>query len=354
MKLILFFFLLITLIDAHQLRENYLTIHHNEDSQELNISLEIETRLFENTLIDDNNNGIISYKELQHNQEIFFNYTKSHFKFYDEKKLLSLNGATIVFHRYQDQTYLQINKIFQNINLNTLTLHYSMFFELEKNHKLLLHLDENRGDYVLHNTEQKYAFSNYKITNYQRLYTFLKTGVTHILDGLDHLLFIFMIILPSLYREINISFMEIFKIITTFSLAHSLTLLLSALGLFSPNIIFIESSIALSIFIVAFMNYFGEYKHINKKIVFIFGLLHGFGFATVLQIVKIDSTFSFLVALFGFNLGVEVGQFFVIILILPVLYLVSKFNYTLVFIKMIAFASMLISGFWFFQRIGLF
>jgi hypothetical protein len=343
-------------IQAHQLRENYLTLDYNASSQNLKISLEVETRVLEHkdeNLLDDNKNGIISYKELKNHQDLLTNYTFKHFKLFNDKKLLSLKNAKVVFHRYQDQTYMQLTKSFTNIDLNKLHLNYDMFFEIENNHKLIIHLDENRADYVLSNKERVYNFSNYKMTEFQRLSIFTRTGIHHILDGSDHLLFILMILLPAVFKGIKISLWDIFTIVTTFSIAHSLTLMISGLGIFHPNVTFIESSIALSIFVVAFMNLLGEYNHVNKKIVFAFGLIHGFGFANVLEIANVDNTLSFIVALFGFNFGVELGQIFVILLLLPFLYFVSLTKYKLHFIKLLALITLFISGFWFLQRVGL-
>ena len=355
------FLLLLTLtLNAHQLRENYLHINYDENLKILTMVLEIESRLLENEkIIDDNRNGIVSYNELIAHKEYLFSYTKKHFQLFSKNKALSLEGATILFHRYQDQTYMSITKSYKLIDLDKLELKYSMFFELEKNHKLLIHLDESRGDYILQQDNQIYNFSSFKISFYERLKIFVKDGFYHILDGLDHLLFVLMILFPSIIylqkREetLPLALLNILKIVTTFSLAHSITLFISGVGFYKPSTPFIESAIALSIFIVAFMNFSARYNHVNKKIVFLFGLLHGFGFANVLEIAKIDSTSEFLTALFGFNLGVEIGQIFVILLILPLLYLLSKTSLCLRILKLLSLLAMIISAYWFLQRIGL-
>ena len=343
------------------MRENYLHLNYNEKTKTLKINLEVESRLLEDEkILDDNHNGIISYKELRAHKAYLFAYTKKHFKLYDAQKPLSLEGASLIFHRYQDQTYMTVSKSFFHIDLDTLQLKYSMFFELEKNHKLLIHLDDNRGDYILNTTQRVYNFSSYKITFFQRLKVFIKNGIYHILDGLDHLLFVLMILIPSIVhlqqksQTIKATLLDILKIVTTFSLAHSITLFISGIGFYKPSVPLIESVIAVSIFIVAFMNFRAQYKHVNKKIVFVFGLVHGFGFANVLEIAKINSTAEFLTALFGFNLGVEIGQIFVILLVLPFLYLLTKSKFCIPTLKLIALFAMVISAYWFFQRVGLF
>jgi len=352
-KIFLIFIFFIFHLEAHQLRENYLSLQYNDSTKVLEINLEVETRLLEDEeLFDDSRNGIISFKELYKHQITITNYVNQHFKLYSNGKLLSLHNASIIFHRYQDQTYMQVSKTFQKINLDTLELQYDMFFKLENTHKLLIHLDEQRGDYILNTDERNYSFSNYKMSQWQRFYIFTKTGVSHILDGIDHLLFILMILIATMTKMIQSSLINILKIITIFSIAHSITLFVSGFGFYHPNTVFIESTIALSIFVVALMNFLGKYEHVNKKIVFIFGLLHGFGFANVLEIAQVNNTIEFLVALFGFNFGVELGQIFVIILLFPFLYLLSKSIFRTLIIKFITIISMITASIWFLQRIG--
>jgi len=116
---------------------------------------------------------------------------------------------------------------------------------------------------------------------------------------------------------------------------------------------FIESGIAVSIFVVALLNFLHKYQHVNYLIVFFFGLLHGFGFANVLEMVDIQDVQSFIISLLGFNLGVEFGQILVILILIPMLYLLSRTKYTNTIIQGISLFSMFIASFWFFQRIGL-
>ena len=349
-------------LQAHQLRENYLQIHYDEKNQSMKMVLEVETRLLEDeTYFDDNKNGIISYKELYAHQPNISSYTEKHFKLFTDNKSLTFENAKILFHRYQDQTYMQVSKTFKNINLNSLELKYDMFFELEDIHKLLIHLDEERGDFILNKEKRDYSFSSFRMSIFERLSIFIKSGISHILDGYDHLLFVLMILMPALAffhlhsnkKALKSSLIDILKVITTFSIAHSITLFISGSGLWIPSTTFIESSIALSIFIVAFMNLLSRYDHINKKIVFLFGLLHGFGFANVLEIAKVDTTLAFITALFGFNLGVEFGQIFAIVLMLPLLYLLSKSRYCITSIKVLSIFTMFISAYWFLQRVSL-
>ncbi len=350
------------LLSAHQLRENYLSVDFDDSTKVLKMTLKVETRLLENnSSIDDNKNEIVSFKELRAHQDYLVGYTQNHFNLFFLDRKLSILDSKVSFNRYQDQTYMTLTKRFNEINLDLLVLKYSMFFELEDIHKLLIHLNDKRGDYILDKSNAEYSFSSLRMSEIQRLYIFIKDGISHILDGLDHLLFVLMLLIPTLItlhlksnnHNIKSLGFSLLKIITTFSVAHSLTLFISAMGFWRPNIEFIESSIAFSIFVVALMNFLGKYNHVNYKIVFLFGLLHGFGFANVLEIVQMDNIFSFLVALFGFNLGVELGQIFVIALVAPFLYLISKTKHCVSIIKVVSFGAMLLAVYWFLQRVGL-
>lgn len=337
---------------AHQIRENYLKIDDNATRNLLHIQLEIETRLYETPRIDDNGNGIVSYKELRHHMPGIFADIQRHIHFYSGVTPLSLKGAVLKLHRYQDQTYLTITKPFKGVDAKDLSLHYDLFFDKEQNHKLIIH--QNGGhDAVLDYNHREFRFSGGRVTLLERFENFFRLGFHHILEGVDHLLFILMILLPSVHRGLGRSWLEILKIVTAFTVAHSMTLFLAGTGLFRPDPVFIESGIALSIAVVAFLNFIGSYRHVDVKIVFAFGLLHGFGFADVLHIAGIEETKAFVTALLGFNLGVEVGQLAVILVYLPVLYIVSRATWRDYGIRWIALGTFFVAIYWFFERIGL-
>jgi len=358
-KIFIFFLTFIINLSAHQLKENYLTLNYNEQEQSMLLNLKIETRLFEMHFnIDDSHNEIVSYKELHHHQKELFNYIKNNFHLTYQDYPLILDDANISLYRNQDQTYMLIEKKYTSIDLNTLDLNYTMFFEYEKEHKLLIHLDDLRGDYILGNTKRVYNFSSYKMSHIKRLFIFIEDGFYHILDGLDHLLFILMLLLSTQIKHFSdlkrkTKLIPLFKLITLFSIAHSITLFISASDLYRPNIAFIESSIAVSIFVVALLNLLHKFQHINYFIVFGFGLLHGFGFANVLHMVEITDTTSFVVSLLGFNLGVELGQILVILIALPILVMALQNRYNGYIVKLLSICAMSISTYWFLVRIGL-
>jgi len=141
--------------------------------------------------------------------------------------------------------------------------------------------------------------------------SFLRLGIEHILSGWDHLLFL----LGLLVR--GGGWLALAKIITAFTLAHSVTLALAALDIVTLPDRLVEAVIALSIAFVAAENLFRRPIVSRRWLVsFCFGLVHGFGFSSVLREVGLPAR-GLLLALFGFNAGVELGQALVVALALP-------------------------------------
>jgi hypothetical protein len=144
-------------------------------------------------------------------------------------------------------------------------------------------------------------------------------GVGHILLGFDHILFIIALILPG-GRLLSIAAM-----VTAFTLAHSLTLALSVLKIVTLPAAIVEPVIALSIAYVAFENLALQGAPSRRWAVsFVFGLVHGFGFAGALAEVGLP-TAGLASALVGFNLGVEAGQLLVVALLLPLMVWLQRF-----------------------------
>ncbi len=145
---------------------------------------------------------------------------------------------------------------------------------------------------------------------------FVALGFEHILDGLDHLLFLLCLVLPA--RRFRV----LVPVVTAFTVAHSITLIAAAFGL-TPRALwfppFIETLIALSIVYMALENIAGAKVERRWWMAFAFGLVHGFGFSFALSETLQFAGAHLLASLLSFNIGVELGQLFVVVLMLPVL-----------------------------------
>jgi hypothetical protein len=151
---------------------------------------------------------------------------------------------------------------------------------------------------------------------------FVKLGFFHILDGFDHLLFLFCLVIPLR------NFRTLFLVITSFTVAHSVTLVASAYNL-APAALWwpplVETLIASSIVYMALENIAGVKADWRWIITFCFGLIHGFGFSFMLRETLQFAGSHLLTSLVSFNLGVELGQVLVLALLIPLLHLLFRF-----------------------------
>jgi hypothetical protein len=167
----------------------------------------------------------------------------------------------------------------------------------------------------------------------------VRNGIGHIASGIDHLLFLLALLLPSVLRRegaawkpvdtLRAAVIDVAKIVTAFTLAHSITLSLSALQVVRLPSRFVEPAIALSVVFAAAQNLLPTdrgWAQARWRVAFVLGLLHGFGFSAALLELGLRRS-ELIVTLFGFNVGVEIGQLAVVALFLPVAYLARKSPY---------------------------
>jgi HupE / UreJ protein len=159
-------------------------------------------------------------------------------------------------------------------------------------------------------------------------------GVEHIRIGSDHILFVLALLLPSVLAfrkpqgwesapDARASLWRVLKIVTMFTVAHSITLTLGGLGLVEISPRLVETIIALSIALAALHNLRPVFLNKEWLLAFGFGLFHGFGFAGLLSELGLDRSNRFL-SLFGFNLGIEIGQAAIILMAFPALFLLRR------------------------------
>lgn len=174
---------------------------------------------------------------------------------------------------------------------------------------------------------------------------FLKLGSNHILTGLDHLLFLLTLIL------LKMKIRDYAKIITSFTIAHSLTLALTVLGIIHLPSKFVETMIAVSIMYVALENlFFSKNAKYRWTLTFFFGLIHGMGFADLLMEMHLPPS-QIAVSLLSFNLGIEITQLALVALAFPILWYWHKSRWypsTFKILNMFAVVTALV---WIIQRI---
>jgi hypothetical protein len=170
-------------------------------------------------------------------------------------------------------------------------------------------------------------------SRWRQFFDYVRHGVWHIWIGFDHILFLLSLLLPAVlvWRQgrwhardtFRASAIEVLKIVTAFTLAHSITLTLATLGVVSLPSRFVESAIALSVVVAALNNVWPVITRRLAVLAFTFGLIHGFGFASVLLDLGLPQA-ALLLSLVGFNVGVELGQLAIVATFLPLAFLAKN------------------------------
>lgn len=222
-----------------------------------------------------------------------------------------------------------------------LSVKYSLLFDVDAQHRGLLKL-ESRGVSGSQTEAAPFALSAvFPLDNptqtltlaapggFAQFVTYVADGIKHIAIGIDHILFLIALLLPAVLRrtgrewvpvdDLRAAFWNVLKIVTAFTVAHSITLSLAVLEIVQLPSRFVESAIAASVLLTALDNLWPFLPQKRWLVAFTFGLLHGFGFASVLIDLKLPAS-ALLLSLFGFNVGVEVGQLILVAVLVPLAY----------------------------------
>jgi hypothetical protein len=213
-----------------------------------------------------------------------------------------------------------------------LDVDYSLLFDVDPQHRGLLRLEHGGATRTAIFSPER-ARQTFEMEAPPRLRQFLqfaREGVWHIWIGFDHILFLLSLLLPAVltrkddrWQAVDAfapAFWDVFRIVTAFTVAHSITLSLATLGVVSFPSRWVESAIALSVVLAALNNLFPVIRGKRWLLAFVFGLIHGFGFASVLADLGLPQG-TLLTALVAFNLGVEAGQLAIVAAFLPVAFL---------------------------------
>jgi hypothetical protein len=189
---------------------------------------------------------------------------------------------------------------------------------------------------------------------------FLREGIRHILTGYDHVLFLLCLLLPAVMRrtpngwrpvdKLSKAILPVLGIVTAFTVAHSITLGLASLKIVSLPSSIIEPLIAVTIMLAALDNVWPIFPVRRIVVTFFFGLIHGFGFASVLSELNLP-TADFAWALLQFNVGLEMGQLIIVMLATAVLFSLRDWaRYRLIVIRGGSLVAMSIAALWFIER----
>ncbi|HET8706883.1 MAG TPA: HupE/UreJ family protein, partial [Pseudomonadales bacterium] len=215
----------------------------------------------------------------------------------------------------------------------SLLLHVGYLQRVDPQHQLLLSIQRNgKHSSALLTPSQPQLELEKTISFYQTVRSFLAEGVYHIFTGYDHVLFILTLVFATLFKVPAVAQRKQIKslllIISSFTVAHSITLIATALNWINLPSQWVESAIAVTIIISA-LNVFRNWMSEKLWLVtFSFGLIHGMGFASAMRELSIPEQ-NFVVSLLSFNVGVEVGQIVLVGVSVPLLFLLRKRSYLL-------------------------
>jgi HupE / UreJ protein len=210
----------------------------------------------------------------------------------------------------------------------SLEVRYLLFADIDPLHRGLLNLSTgaNTQSVVLDPGQGAQTFAIAGSSLWSQFSTYVREGVWHIWVGFDHILFLLSLLLPAVLwwrapgwapvDRFRTALVDVVKIVTAFTLAHSITLTLATLRVIELPSALVESTIAASVVLAALNNIWPLFHGRRWMVAFGFGLVHGFGFATVLVELGLPQS-ALLLALVAFNVGVELGQLAIVALFLP-------------------------------------
>jgi hypothetical protein len=345
---LLFSLLIISTVSAHQTGNSYVNIRQVDDH--LAVDLDFYVRDLGNLLQEVTKPGEPapappSPDQLQALQPRITEVIQRSFKLeIDEQPApLTFTGQSVTLHN--DGLYVRQQYVGPAVDAKAkfVVIRYEFFTQNDKLGRAFLRLVLN-GDEISSVFDQPNAIQRFAIGETKRsatIFLFAKEGAKHIWEGIDHLLFLLTLLLPGLLlwrHEVTAPTpenpkpvrgtkeAEIFalKVVTAFTFAHSITLGLATFGLVSLPEKLIESLIAFSIIASAAINLQKKYRINHWQLAFVFGLIHGMGFANGLKELGLSSSY-FLETLLAFNVGVELGQLSTVLLVsMPMLLFVRS------------------------------
>lgn len=347
---------------AHKLSDAYLTVAVSKG--QVSGACEVALRDLEIVLaLDSNLDGAITWAELKARQTNVVGYLSSRVRVEADGQSVPLNWDGLKVSLHLDGGYAVLDlKGDLPPGASKVKLIYGLLWEEDPLHRGLLNLTLGSATTaaVFSQASPSVTVDLEKPVSLTRFDQFLVEGVLHIWIGYDHILFLVALLLPAVMalklqgwrpaEAFKPAALNVLKVVTAFTLAHSITLSLAALDVVRLPSRLVESTIALSVIIAAANNLKPFFRERGWMVAFGFGLIHGFGFAGVLGELGLP-TGSLVPALIGFNLGVELGQLAIVAVFLPVAFLIrSTTFYHRVALQAGSVAISLVAALWFVDR----
>jgi hypothetical protein len=243
----------------------------------------------------------------------------------------------------------------------TLAVDYRLLFDVDATHRALVRYvaEDGGAKSTVLTADAPRASLSAHTSRFEQALAYLAQGAHHIWEGFDHLLFLISLLLPAVlvrrgerwqagasFRE---AFVDVAKIVTAFTVAHSITLTLAVLDVVSLPSRLVESAIAASVVLAAANNLRPLVRNARVVAAFGFGLIHGFGFAGALGELGLPDD-ALALALASFNVGVELGQLAIVAVFLPAAFVLRATRTYRVAVTAGSIAIAAIGTLWFVER----
>ena len=334
---------------AHKESDSYLTLAPDPaNAQVLKGQWDIALRDLDFAIgVDSNHDGAVTWGELKAHREVIERYALARLVVKGDGLSCDLHPTAQQVDEHTDGSYdvILFDAVCDKEIPNRLTVVYRLFEDLDPYHRgiITIHAGAQTVGAVLGPDGSTARLDLRKPDRWLQFKSFVIDGVWHIWTGPDHLLFIMSLLLPAvLLRRPGLplpgehawsgsrwmpvprlwpAIWELIKVVSAFTVSHSVTLTLSVLGIVHLPSRLVESGIALSVIVAALNNLYPVVTNRVWLVAFTFGFIHGLGFASALAGLQLPPM-AMLASLGGFNVGVEIGQESVILPLIPLAFLV--------------------------------
>lgn len=316
---------------AHKPSDSYLTL--NVSGEQIDGQWDIALRDLDFALgLDQNGNGELTWDEIRSQHAAMAAYALGRLELFSGAAACTVKAGEQLIDHHSDGAYtvLRFSAVCPTAPA-ALGVSYRLFAELDPQHKGLMKLvgQDATSSAIFGPDNARQELSVRAPSRWGQFADYVKHGVWHIWIGFDHILFLLSLLLPAVLvpmvspaqsQTLRAASVDVFKVVTAFTLAHSLTLTLASLHVVTLPSRWVETAIAASVVVAALNNIFPVFQGRRPLAAFVFGLIHGFGFAGVLAGLGLPQG-ALALSLFGFNLGVELGQLAIVAVFLPFAFL---------------------------------
>jgi hypothetical protein len=350
---------------AHKPSDSYLTLRGEADG--IAVRWDIALRDLDYVLqLDRDGNGELTWGEVRQRGAEIEKLAIARLGLSSDGAACPLQSAgPLMLEKHSDGTYAVLSLHARCARLGeTLQVQYAMLFDVDPTHRGLVQWTPAGAAqpqalvFAADSARQELRFA--APSAWETLRQYVVEGIWHIWIGFDHILFLLALLLPAVLMRSNRVWLptpslrsatvEVLKVVTAFTVAHSITLSLAVLGLVSLPSRLVESVIAASVVLAALNNLRGTIDRRRWVMAFVFGLVHGFGFASVLADLGLPQG-ALALALVGFNVGVEIGQLAIVAVFLPAAFALRATDFYRT--GVLRFGSLLVAllaSWWFVER----